>query len=774
MRRSVDYEKLPCVYTKNHLRDIVMLKFTNDDSTKNRVISTSVLKAVAPNGSIKVKYGADGTEQEIQTDGPFTLAKTGAQLTASESTGGERYSDVKTVVSGQLVVPGSGGRLYVDNATSIYVDDRMGGKSFTLAHVAKAEDINLPPGARVTILPLNSGATVRSLPTPTSSFAGAAPPPMQATTDTTQRPALETPMEPLPQDEVTHTEIARETPAKLARELLVAGVGPGERMPINTSRTMQLFASEEGRKATRRFYEVVERAIEHENDIYNSNDPGSAIWEFVTQSGHGEFSFEDTHRVLTSRGPGSDTSVQWLQRTPPNRPSELADEVKRMIDLRDDSNDGTALIIYAQESLAELADRKVAFDEDRGDARAADPRCSASAIILPYVDDGCASDRAALLLAALSFRDRTLAQCAADIIANVRFRAAPAEPLAALKHTHSLGTTALSDAAFDRVGILRKAARAALDRIVRRGGGNGAQCIPQGEGGPWHALALARMIVSSTVELQLACMRSRDCDKDGVIEDRDTVPKGEGGTDERSAAALQRLDQRFGTSLAPTWRSLHGAGYNTSVLDAAASDASNIMSATAQAFIPLPPVTTKELRIGLHAHGALQVAANAGNDSPFLRELALSDARRPWTHVLPDGQEWGYWCVSSVPPIESFRDTQKESDARTTVQELGNNVTIAVRAATEEASRERSIGNPRELASHLMFAVSDLLNATMTLTVALAATTRPNQKYIERIQQAHRKQMSIQYQRLNITPPDVSGTLGARPSRPIAPGARVG
>ena len=527
-------------------------------------------------------------------------------------------------------------------------------------------------------------------------------------------------------------------PSDALRALLEGGSTAARVAPLPVpSRDVVLYDSPAGQQAARAFENARGRALGNVADLYGQGEPPAAVWMYLQDIARRHAGGEDAPRadlapLLHAQGAYDPRDSELLTSAQLDDDAAVLAEVQAQLARPDRERSNRPLVIYLQECLAKKEDEDLARRTNDDAALA----CSPAAAALPYVADGHAGGRAALLLACMSFRDRTLAPAALCLARAVPLEAVPADPFPFLAHSHALATAALSDACYDRVAEVRAALEqgAAALRGDRGAGAGAARC---GAASPWPVLAAARAAASATAEITLACMRTRACDAQPAA-DAEFL-----GADQ--ATALDDIDARFGTVLGDVYRSLIARGYPTHALRAVAAQIYSIISTTAQRYVELPPATTEPLRVGLHAQGALQLAAAAR--TPFLRELALADAARPWTHVNEGGGDWPAFCIDNAPRVE-VATGRELGQARAMVETTGSAVVIAVQAATERAAPGRGASGTADataLARALDAAVADLMGATLTLTVVLAQSSAEDNQYVVRLQEAYRRRTDQTY-----------------------------
>jgi hypothetical protein len=500
-----------------------------------------------------------------------------------------------------------------------------------------------------------------------------------------------------------------------------------------TPRVIQLSTEESlnNNEVLRRWEVIRGRALGHEADLYGTGEPPPTAWQYISEAAARILGKDvDIEPLLVAAGPYDPLETPLLTSTGLEDDSAIAQEIETQLARPTQKRSFRPLMIYAQECVALLDDRNYAYEFNDNPALG-DDDSAVAAISLPYGGDGCSSGRAALLLSCLCFRDRTLYHAAIDLTRDVPMTSAPGEPLGFLSYTHKIGMVALSDACYDRVQSMERALSAQNEKIVTP---DGMRCMAVS---PWTALALARACASASIEVRLACMRSKY--------NRHDIPSADetdDGVVDHHHATLDNIDNRFGTILLDTYKNLVAEGYSTQSLMSIAAGVMHIVSATETLFVELPPATTPELRMALHVQGALNLATELG-ESTFLGAMALEDARRPWTHVRPEGEEWPGFCINNLPKINVMLSGKDTNRARMRVATTGQAAQAAVQAAVGRLAPGRRASDTRALVRSVDSAVATHMAAVLSMTSVLARSSPIDRQYVARLVQDQKRQSDM-------------------------------
>ena len=486
-----------------------------------------------------------------------------------------------------------------------------------------------------------------------------------------------------------------------------------------------------------RFEHIRVRALANEADLYSMSEPSEETWNYITEviekNSDDRVTSADLRQLRMAGGAFDPAESELLTTAALRDEQAIVQEVISQIRKPSQERSFRPLMIYAQECLCESLDKEYAYKSND----MPELSCDVAAVSLPYSDDQCSTGRAALLLACLSFRDRTLFHASIDLTRDVPLKSMPGDPLPFLRHTHGIGMVALSDACHDRIQKMERALDTQYKKLVTS---DGMRCASVS---PWTALALARACASATIEIRLACMRSKNCRADAVDDnDMDEVDNPVYDTVHHSKT-LGAIDERFGTIMMDTYELLKNDSYSTHSLMSIAAGIMRIISVTESHFIELPPTTTQELRIALHVQGSLKLAVEEEGESSFIGSMALHDAKRRWTHVRPEGEEWPGFCISNMPVVDITVVGSDTARARNRVETTGQAALAAVQAATTRLAPGRRTQDTKAMLRALDSAVASHMASVLSMTAALARTSMADRQYVARLNSGRQRQADI-------------------------------
>ena len=176
------------------------------------------------------------------------------------------------------------------------------------------------------------------------------------------------------------------------------------------------------------------------------------------------------------------------------------------------------------------------------------------------------------------------------------------ESVGFLRHSHAVCLAYLSDAAYERVTLLVRGAKAAEADADAR---------------PWEVVAWASLAAHAAPELEACAYRAVLC----------TDP----GLSAAEAPLVEQLDGVFGSALAPLRRRLLGAGYRVSALDEVATAVMRSLVHVDAVTLNLPPMKTRRdtvvLCAALYADALRALRGRTG--ASYARSCMRLAAQRP-------------------------------------------------------------------------------------------------------------------------------------------------
>lgn len=333
--------------------------------------------------------------------------------------------------------------------------------------------------------------------------------------------------------------------------------------------------------------------------------------------------------VLMSRSAGP-INVDLLKDTPPGDRDAIRREYERIQALPATQRDGWALLLYTMECTALTnAKSQGGMVCDEGPVGAG-----------PGKQDGYASERAALVLPTLAFRDSSSRDWAIAMVTGAPLVDDVPSPLAYLEYSHAVARAFLSDACFERVNEVLVAVDELSQRIEQPTQMGSPSDLP-------HVClsALMNMLLSCKAELSLSCQRAPLCKAS------------------RSPLPLSGTPNGMVTQLYAEAARLRLAGYSIKPILDAISTAETTRSVLAVKFAELPPTAPKELPYGIHVLGSVLNRQRFNKDGnhrlvhSFMSSAAMHHAEQPRDDLVVTGLH--YKSQLALAAIE--RDARSET-----------------------------------------------------------------------------------------------------------------
>ena len=375
--------------------------------------------------------------------------------------------------------------------------------------------------------------------------------------------------------------------------------------------------------------------------------------------------------VLMSRSAGP-INIDLLKDTPPGDRDAIRTEYERIQSEPAAQRDGWALLLYIMECTA-LTNAKT-----RGGMVCDEGPVGAG----PGAQDGYASERAALVLATLAFRDSSCKDSAIAMVTGEALVDDVPSPLAYLEYSHVVARAFLSDACFERV----KEVLASIDELhrqIERSQPDASDDLPH-----IRLSALINMLLSCKAELSLACQRAPLCKAS-----RSPLPLS--GTPDGMVAQLYTEAAR-----------LRLAGYSIKPILDAISTAETTRSALAVQFAELPPTAPKELPYGIHVLGSVlnrQDFSKTDNHRlvhSFITSAVIHHAEQPRDDLVVTGMHYKSQLVLAV--IERDARSETAESIQTKMQQHVSAMLAAVQTLVDPglAMRDDTKFDTRAAALH--------------------------------------------------------------------------
>ena len=401
--------------------------------------------------------------------------------------------------------------------------------------------------------------------------------------------------------------------------------------------------------------------------------------------------------ILLMRAPGP-INIDLLTHNEPGVEPAVAAEYQRILAQPTEARDGWALLLYVLESVA-------AGDAAARGGTVCDVGPSGAG---PAVQDGHASERAALVLATLAFRDSKWSAWATALVMGAPLEAQQSPtPVGYLAHSFRVARAFASDAAFERVTTLRTKINALVDTEY-----NKTQLYQI------QACAALNTVMCCHAELVLACQRAPLCAKSSSTALPDTS-----------------RDDILGSALYAHAARLRLAGYSIKPILDLMSQVQVVRARLASMYVELPPSAPDALLYGLHVLGAMRIAA-ADKGSASLTGLFVAAA---CAHFADRPRDGFVTCgISRADNISAGNfERRAASKDRAAIEYEVHESSAAVSAATQ-ALVERGV--PARDAKERAKRVQALHEAVMMLyersieaaaVYAAADRTGPHAQYME-------------------------------------------